>query len=63
VLQVTNASERTMELRALVSAADASKAWSLRCEVREKLVDFIGKNYPRALPKLRAELDQIKKKE
>ena len=61
VLQITNASERTMELRALVSAADASKAWSLRCEVREKLIDFIWKNYPRALPKLRAELDQVKK--
>jgi len=63
VLQVTNASEHTMELRALVSAADASKAWSLRCEVREKLIDFIGKSYPQALPKLRAELDQLKKEE
>lgn len=61
VLQVTNASERTMELRALVSAADASKAWGLRCEVREKLVDFIGKNYPHALPKLRAEFDKPEK--
>jgi len=56
VLQVTNTSERTVELRALVSAADASAAWSLRCEVREKLVDFIQKNYPEALPKLRAEM-------
>ena len=58
VLQVTNASERTMELRALVSAADASKAWSLRCEVREKLIDFIGENYPHTLPKLRAEFGE-----
>jgi small-conductance mechanosensitive channel len=56
VLEVTNTSERTVELRALVSAADASAAWSLRCEVREKLVDFIQKNYPEALPKLRAEM-------
>ncbi len=63
VLQVTNTTERTVELRALMSAADASTAWGLRCEVREKLIDFIGRNYPQALPKLRAELDQIKEKE
>jgi len=58
VLQVTNTSERTVELRALMSAADASTAWSLRCEVREKLIDFMKKKYPKALPKLRAELYQ-----
>ena len=57
VLQVTNTSERAVELRALMSAADASTAWSLRCQVREKLIDFVRKNYPQALPKLRAELD------
>jgi small-conductance mechanosensitive channel len=57
VLQVTNTSERTIELRALVSASDASAAWSLRCEVREKLVNFIRENYPQALPKLRTELE------
>ena len=60
VLQVTNTTERTMELRALVSAADASTAWSLRCHVREKLIEFIREKYPQALPKLRAELYQIK---
>jgi small-conductance mechanosensitive channel len=59
VLQVTNTTERTIELRALMSAADASTAWSLRCHVREKLVDFIQKNYPQALPKLRAELHRV----
>jgi hypothetical protein len=51
-------SERTIELRALMSAEDASLAWTLRCHVREKLVDFIRKNYPQALPKLRAELEK-----
>ena len=60
VLQVTNTSERTVELRALMSAADASTAWSLRCQVREKMVDFIQKNYPDALPKLRTEFNQLK---
>ena len=57
VLQVTNTSERTIELRALMSAADASAAWSLRCEVREKLIEFVQKQYPQALPKLRIETD------
>lgn len=60
VLQVTNATDRTMELRALMSASDASTAWSLRCQVREKLIDFVRENYPQALPRLRAELSQIK---
>ncbi|MBA7470331.1 hypothetical protein ES707_05614 [subsurface metagenome] len=55
-LIVTNATERSMELRALVSASDASKAWDLRCEVREKLIEFVQKNYPDGLPKVRAEL-------
>ncbi|MBC8468901.1 MAG: mechanosensitive ion channel [Planctomycetes bacterium] len=60
VLQVTNTSERTVELRALMSAVDASTAWSLRCHVREKLIDFVQKNFPEALPKLRTELNRQK---
>ena len=59
VLQVTNASEHTLELRALMSAPDASTAWSLRCHVREKIVESIQKNYPESLPKLRASLKQL----
>jgi small-conductance mechanosensitive channel len=56
VLQVTDTTEHAMQLRALVSASDASNAWTLRCEVREKLVEFIQKNYPRSLPRLRADV-------
>jgi len=55
-LQVTDVSERTMELRALMSAQDLSGAWELRCHVREKLVKFIQESYPKALPLLRTEL-------
>jgi len=58
-LQVTNTSERTVELRALMSAEDASLAWNLRCHVREKLVEFVRTNYPHALPRLRAELNPL----
>ncbi len=55
-LQVTNATERTVELRALVSARDSSAAWDLRCLVREKLIQFIQDKFPGGLPKVRAEL-------
>ncbi len=57
-VQVTNTTDRTVELRALMSAADASAAWNLRCEVREKLIAFIRQKYPDALPKVRAELEK-----
>ena len=60
-LVVTNAMEHAMELRALMSAEDASKAWDLRCEVREKLIDFVQKNYPDSLPKLRTEIKDAAK--
>lgn len=59
-LQATNTSERTLELRALMSAADASNAWNLRCEVREKLIEFIQKQYPDGLPRVRAEVEDRK---
>lgn len=42
-LEVTDATERTMTLRALVSSADAEKNWALRCFVRERLLAFLGK--------------------
>jgi hypothetical protein len=55
-LQVTNATERCVELRALMSASDASTAWDLRCHVRERLLEFIQARYPEALPRFRAEI-------
>ncbi|HEX4508541.1 MAG TPA: mechanosensitive ion channel domain-containing protein [Burkholderiaceae bacterium] len=36
-LQVTDASESAIQLRCLLSAADAGNLWNLRCEVREAL--------------------------
>lgn len=55
-LQVTGAGADTVELRALVSAADASKAWDLRCAVREKLLDYLHREHPDCLPRVRAEV-------
>ncbi len=54
-LVVTDAKESTMELRAIMSASDSSKAWDLRCAVREGLIDFIQTEFPDALPRTRAE--------
>lgn len=53
-LQVTDSKERTMELRALMSAHSSGTAWDLRCHVREALIVFIQKNYPEALPQTRS---------
>ena len=58
VLQVTDAKERTIELRALASASDAGRSFDLRCEIREKLIEFIRSRFPESLPRLRATLDR-----
>jgi small-conductance mechanosensitive channel len=55
-LQVTDATDRTVELRALMSAPDASTAWDLRCQVRERLIGFLQRRHPESLPRLRAEV-------
>ena len=57
-LQVTNTTDRIMELRALMSAPDSSTAWDLRCYVREKLIFFLQQQFPQCLPRTRAELTQ-----
>jgi small-conductance mechanosensitive channel len=53
VLQVTDATDRTMELRALMSSEDSSKAWDLRCYVRERLIAFLQEQFPQCLPRMR----------
>ncbi len=54
-VQVTDFREGTMELRILVTARTAGKAFDLRCEVREKLIAFLQEEYPHALPRIRME--------
>jgi len=56
VLQVSDAKDRTIELRALLSARSAPSAWDLRCEVREKLIAYLREEYPDALPRTRQEI-------
>jgi len=54
-LQVVEASDRAIQLRALMDARNASQAWDLRCYVREKLIQFLQERYPQSLPKYRAD--------
>ncbi|MBI3199326.1 MAG: mechanosensitive ion channel [Rhodospirillales bacterium] len=58
-LQVVDSSESAIQLRALVSARSSPEAWDLRCEVREKLIEFLQHSYPGVLPKQRAELVEL----
>jgi len=55
-VQVTDAKETTMEVRAIMSADDAGQTWNLRCEVREKMIDFLQREHPEALPRQRADV-------
>jgi len=57
VLQVTDADQRAVQLRALVSSSDSGRNFDLRCKVREGLIAFVKAHYPQSLPRLRAELD------
>ncbi|GGG60882.1 hypothetical protein GCM10011415_03600 [Salipiger pallidus] len=53
VVQVNDFREREMEVRILASARSAPRTYDLRCEIREKLVTWIQKEMPQALPRTR----------
>jgi hypothetical protein len=55
-VQVTDSTDQAMQVRFLMSAADSSRNWDLRCAVREGLVTFIQEQYPAQLPRVRARL-------
>lgn len=53
-LEVTDMKEKSMEIRCLLSANNASDLWKLRCEIREKLIQYIVARYPHCLTKTRS---------
>jgi len=59
-LQVTDATESSMQVRALMSARNSGDMFELRCLVRENLIKFIHDNYAGSLPKNRAIIEEIK---
>lgn len=58
VTQVTETSERAIQVRLLVSARNSGDAFDLRCLVRERMLDFLAREHPQALPQVRARLHQ-----
>src|SRR6266513_6192936 len=52
-LQVTDTKEHVIEVRALISGSDPGKLGDLRCEVREGLIEFLRRDYPESLPRVR----------
>lgn len=63
VIQVTETTQTTMLVRALVSSRNASDAFDLRCNVREMLIAFIRDNYPDYLPTTRVLMEPVDKTE
>jgi small-conductance mechanosensitive channel len=56
VAQVTETTERTIEVRLLVSARNSGDLFDLRCALRERMLEFLNARHPQALPRLRADL-------
>ena len=56
VMQVTNATDHSMEIRALMSSVDSPTSWDLRVLIREKLIAYLQQHYPQSLPKTRVEM-------
>ncbi|MFZ1921085.1 MAG: mechanosensitive ion channel family protein [Xanthobacteraceae bacterium] len=55
-VQVTNASAQAIEVRVLLSADNAANTSNLCAEVREKLIDFLQREHPEAMPRKRNEI-------
>src|SRR5690606_4625590 len=54
---VVDSSVDGIQVRVLLSARDSGEAFNLRCEVREKLIAFLQKEHPEALPKQRTAVE------
>ncbi|MGP3981325.1 mechanosensitive ion channel family protein [Streptomyces sp. KR80] len=51
-LAVTDTTPTTIEVRALVTARDADAVWTVRCEVRERMIAWLRDEHPYALPRI-----------
>jgi small-conductance mechanosensitive channel len=54
-VQVTGSDHQSMEVRVLGSADSPGNSGNLQCELREKMIDYVHRNYPQCLPKAREE--------
>ncbi len=56
-LQVSETEKDSIAVRGLVSARTSPQAWDLRCEIREKMIVWLQKEHPQALPRLRGSME------
>lgn len=54
-LQVVEAKDYTLLVRALASATTSPRAWDLRCQIREEMISWLQEAYPEALPRFRSD--------
>jgi small-conductance mechanosensitive channel len=57
-LHVADTSDRTMQLRGIMSAANSGQSWDLRCQIREELIAWLLQTHPHALPKMRMDVEE-----
>ena len=57
-MHMTDANEKTIVVRGIMSARNSIATWELRCEIREKLIAWLQAEYPQALPRFRAEISR-----
>lgn len=58
-MQIINATDKTLEVRALMGARNAGDSWELKCYVREELVKYIREQYPESLPTFRSAVNVL----
>jgi small-conductance mechanosensitive channel len=58
-LVITDAKETSIQIRALVSAADPDKLWTLRCDVREALIYYVQEKHPTHLVRTRVTVQPL----
>ncbi|UQA98033.1 mechanosensitive ion channel family protein [Streptomyces halobius] len=51
-LVVTDTTPSTIVVRALATARDADTIWTVRCEVRERMIEWLRTEHPYALPRI-----------
>lgn len=56
VVQVTETDQTTQQVRLLVSARNSGDLFDLRCVVRERMIEYLNRQYPESLPRLRMDL-------
>ncbi len=60
-VQVTDATEKAIQVRVLVSSPSSGTNFELRCKLREGLIDYLAREYPQALPVARNLTEQVQR--